>query len=34
MYGLGMSAEVSECGVCVYGLGMSAEVSVLSVYMG
>ena len=34
VYGLGMSAEVSECGVGVHGLGMSAEVSVVSVCMG
>ena len=44
LYGLGMSAEVSECGVGVYGLRisgvgvyglwMSAEVSVVSVCMG
>ena len=34
VYGLGMSAEVSECDVGVYGLGMSAEVSVVSVCMG
>ena len=34
LYGLGMSAEVSECGVGVYGLGMSAKVSVVSVCMG
>ena len=34
LYGLGRSAEVSECVVGVYGLGMSAEVSVVSVCMG
>ena len=34
VYGLGLSAEVSECGVGVYGLGMSAKVSVVSVCMG
>ena len=34
VYGLGMSAKVSQCGVGVYGLGLSAKVSVVSVCMG
>ena len=34
LYGLGMSAEVSECGVGVYGLKFCAKVSVVSVCMG
>ena len=33
VYGLGMSAEVSECGDSVYGLWMSAKVFVVSVCM-